>query len=531
LIILINLITIMNYYKEYVTLDSSETGYLESKENKFYVNGKEVTNNRGCPGDEVILNNLEVVDIKNRNKRKIIGIIDCNAKYKISILDRRGKTKIFHVFSPLDHNYSKFYVSCNIKNKQGLLYALIEFQKWPVHTKYPFGSLIEFIGQLGNIQDDLVAYMYYCDIFKPTYRIQKERMKEHQKIIESIQKEDYEIFTIDPEGSKDLDDGFHFKQEDNLIEIGIHIACPSFFLNQEEDLSEIVSRCSTIYSFKNFHLIPNKYSTDLCSLLENTNRKTLCFILKFREDSLIEKEIKICDVKVKKNYKYEEFQINNEKEFQFFSAKYFREELDSHQLVEKWMIHANCLIVEHCQNLKLENIIVRVHKKNEHFLKNNSLLEKYLHQKNENKATYEILTKEQEQEHSKMGCLYTHFTSPIRRAIDFILQTMIINNLKINNMENIILQVNNHQKKIKKFYNIQKKIQFIHNHKEDKITSKAYIIKLKEEYTKLYCQEYDFEIKYYKMVDKYQELEEVNIEIYLFPFEIHLKKKIQVKII
>ena len=94
-----------------------------------------------------------------------------------------------------------------------------------------------------------------------------------------------------------------------------------------------------------------------------------------------------------------------------------------------------------------------------------------------------------------------------------------------------ILQVNNHQKKIKKFYNIQKKIQFIHNHKEDKITSKAYIIKLKEEYTKLYCQEYDFEIKYYKMVDKYQELEEVNIEIYLFPFEIHLKKKIQVKII
>jgi len=42
---------------------------------------------------------------------------------------------------------------------------------------------------------------------------------------------EYSIFSIDPKGSKDLDDAFHYKKEEEYFEIGIHIACPYYFLN------------------------------------------------------------------------------------------------------------------------------------------------------------------------------------------------------------------------------------------------------------------------------------------------------------
>ena len=573
----------MNYYEEHQEIeyiqDTHESGILKIRENTAYVNEKEVENNRGLEGDIVYIENNKVMHIKKRERHKIIGYIDLNSKYKICIPDFRNtsKNKIYHIFSPINKKYPNFYVSLNTKNHKGNVYVLIEFQKWEKKSKYPFGILIDVIGNVGILENDCISALHYCDVYQKKNTYIKEDYLKHQKQINDIQNEntDYTIFTIDPKGSKDLDDGFHFnKIDDTLFEVGIHIACPYIFLNDPKYIDNFFKRITTIYSHKNIHMMPDIYSNDLISLLQKQKRKSICLLLTFDiHYKLINKKVEMSTVYIDKNYDYETFfkethENKNIKEFINFSNLYFKKELDSHKLVEEWMINANCLIVDYLVENNYTNIIVRVHEKNKNInyieQKNDSYLTNLLLQFQEDSATYQLLNTriDENQYHSKMGSHYTHFTSPIRRVVDFYTQGLIIGNLKIETdlLNKYILHVNQYQKKLKKFYNYQKKLELVHDHKEDKVLSDAYILKIKKNYIHVYIRSYNFQIKYnifpYAFMKSYNpqythsndenikieciidgnkimyELYQLlKVELMFFPFEKNINDKIKMKII
>jgi len=582
----------MNYYEQYETI-KSETDYsvIHKIDNLYYANEKEITNNRALHGDIVYIKDNKVINIKERNQQTIVGIINLNAIHKMKI-----NNKIYHIFQPLNKKYEKFYVGLNTNKYTHSIYVIIKFRYWETNSDYPYGDLIDIIGSTSNKENELNAFLHHYQVFQKKMNIPKDKINEDISIIEQLQKNkksDYKIFTIDPKGSKDLDDGFHFSKNENYYEIGIHIAFPQNFLH--EYLLNIMKRFTTIYTYKNINLIPDIYSENLCSLLQKNYRKSLSILIKFDLDynyinynyinyNYINYEIKENIVYITKNYDYDDFQekyfnnseknqknqknqVNKYEDWIKLSEYYFKTTLDSHSIVEKWMIEANKIIANHLIKNNFENIILRVFEEKESsFKSNDNILNKIIHQYQQQSATYQLYKKEESDKykHSNFNdSYYTHFTSPIRRCIDFYNQYLITNKLNIQNKEEIseiVQNYNNYEKKLKKFYITQNLLNFIHQHNNDILETEAYILQIKKNKLKLYIINEKIEVQHilfpYKFLTNYQPTyanennenkkisyiinnifyeykvyDKIKIQLYFYPTETNMFDKIKIKIV
>jgi len=515
----------MNYYNNFEKIEQIENsnqchyGILEKEDTIFYVNNKEVENNRALINDIVFIKNNKVINIKERNIEIISGILCLNTKMKYGVRNK----KLIYLFKPNNKKLPYFYV-CSSSTSNAMVYCIIEFKSWEINEKQPFGNIIEIFGEVGILENEYKNLLYFYNIFNKTSKFNKTKLIEHQEMINNIQKIDYNIFCIDPEGSKDLDDGFHYIEKEDFIEIGIHIACPYKFLNEKQDLEDVLKRVTTIYLSNNINLIPNIYSEDLCSFIEKNNRFSLSIILHIKDNKIIYYKIEEKVVYVEKNYSYEEFDKiyrNNKNLIHFVNTtkSFFQlEEINSHIFVEKWMIYANKIIAEDLisssNSSGLSNIILRVHHNKNVLLDNpknitNEKLIHFLKCKQENSAQYEIyntidisinnsnnttLT----QIHSKMeNSYYTHFTSPIRRSIDFFNQILLIDKkdrYTIEELQEKVNHINNFEKRVKKFYRKKNRLDFIFNNKNtEEILTYGYITELNENSIRVYITEYNLD--------------------------------------
>ena len=184
----------------------------------------------------------------------------------------------------------------------------------------------------------------------------------------------------------DLDDGFHYQVHEDYEEIGIHIAYPYKFLSSPSLIDELFQRVCTLYVHPNIDLISSKYATNLCSFLKNQNRYAISLILKIKDNQLIDYQVKETTVHVRYNYHYEQFDelISNyqkvfkkdEHEHAYLSflrttkAFFQLEKIDSHSLVEQWMIFMNKTMASLLiKNPILNNVIVLVHRSNNNYEK------------------------------------------------------------------------------------------------------------------------------------------------------------------
>ncbi len=525
----------MQYYKEYIeninfNEDNLEYGSIIKIEDNFYVNNKEVINNRGIINDIVIIYNNEVVGIKERSLKKIVGILDLESKIRFST----SKNKSLFLFKPTNKDYPNFYVSYNDNknsNKNSKIYVVIEFKEWNITNKFPIGNLVEVIGKIDNLENIYEHLRYFYDIKNNNMKIDNIKKNDTIKLIESIQNinHDYEIFSIDPLGSKDIDDAFHFKKiddENKIYELGIHIASPFKFF--EYDLLNILDRVSTVYSpIKKYNMLPNNYADDMLSLLENSNRFALSLILKVCNNNIIHYEIKETIVKNINNYDYDNFDkiyIKDSilKEFFDFSKSFFHNKIidDSHKLVEYWMIYANKFVAKYLIDLNLSNIILRSHNSHTNIL-NNSIKEideklfDYLKIRNEESACYKIYDPSkvsEEQTHSKLdNDYYTHFTSPIRRAVDLFIHGLILKKTDLLNkelLENILVKINTFTKNCHRFDRVTRRLKFLYDIKEaeSNIETFGYIIKIDKNRLNVYIPEYNLEEKITIIPYKFQSI-------------------------
>ena len=130
-----------------------------------------------------------------------------------------------------------------------------------------------------------------------------------------------------------------------------------------------MDRVSTVYSpERKYNMLPNIYADELVSLLEGEKRYALSLILLIDgEYNIKDKSIKQTIVKNFKNYDYDNFDKiykndNNLNDFVNFSKNFFKEiQIDSHKLVENWMIYTNKEIANYLINMNISNTILRKH--------------------------------------------------------------------------------------------------------------------------------------------------------------------------
>ncbi len=131
----------------------------------------------------------------------------------------------------------------------------------------------------------------------------------------------HNIFSIDPASCTDVDDALGIEKTNFGYRVGIHIADVSYFIKAGSELDkEAYNRCFTHY-FSSFHvpMIPQKLSSDLCSLMEKKDRLCVSTLVNIDENfNVIDYHVVRSVINSKKKFSYEEAeQHKNNKESQF----------------------------------------------------------------------------------------------------------------------------------------------------------------------------------------------------------------------
>ena len=166
-------------------------------------------------------------------------------------------------------------------------------KRWPITSLHPFGTLVEQLGEMGNLKVETDALLrdnnFAADEFSDAV-IRSVGFDDW-----SVEKEDEAVlaarrdfraektFTIDPNGAEDLDDALHVKTgSDGLVEIGIHIADVANFIKTNSLVDREAKKRGTGVFLVNrtVNMLPAKLSSEVCSLSPGQDRFTVSVVFK-----------------------------------------------------------------------------------------------------------------------------------------------------------------------------------------------------------------------------------------------------------
>lgn len=309
-----------------------------------------------------------------------------------------------YTFRPRDNAYPTYIVASKLKPSQVDVYVRVEIQAWDDKDAHPKASLVDILGEVTNrtVYEDVILA---SQLVLPRNRntIHRSETKKYEGFIEPdfIVDEDWSdtlTVSIDPEGSKDIDDAISIRDVNGTVEYAVHIATPTIWFEKDSPLDEFASsQVTSIYTdTTTHHLLPKILSTNKASLLENEERFCLSVIWSVGKSRIV--RTKIIN---KHTYSYDQSETTTDyqKIHSAFKELFGINPHDSHILVEQSMIKANMCVAEYI----VENS------------KSTALLRKTVL----NSAWYLNWTENSPNSHESLEAdLYTHFTSPLRRYAD-----------------------------------------------------------------------------------------------------------------
>ena len=163
--------------------------------------------------------------------------------------------------------------------------VLVKILKYPEKGKKAEGKIIEVIGNVNEAGIDMLSLIKDYDL---PYKFPKEVVKEAKKYGTTINSEDiknrvdlrgkYNIFTIDGEDAKDLDDAVCVQKLDyGNYKLDVHIADVSYYVRENTLLDkEAYIRGTSIYMLDRvIPMLPRELSNGICSLNAGEDRFTL----------------------------------------------------------------------------------------------------------------------------------------------------------------------------------------------------------------------------------------------------------------
>ena len=353
-------------------------------------------------------------------------------------------------------------------------YVLFSYDSWD--TKHPYGLLDETIGDV-NLLTNTSRYLLHCnDLVYSNKKIQKKIGKIDydttlKNIVEKYNIESLEhkhIFSIDPQGSKDLDDAMSIdKVSDTKYIVRIYIANVLLWIDYLELWEELTNQPSTIYlPHEKKSMLPNILGDQFCSLLEKQKKLVQVFEFCIENNHVNKAESKIYNafVTIKKNYVYDEPNMQSNKHYlllQELSQNITTNRMDSHEVVSYWMVEANKWMADTLHNNEKGIYRTAYHSDLPSGVSNDhkETIQTYLH----THSQY-MLYKQDGLQHSVMKeDKYVHVTSPIRRMVDICNQYYFQMITRSEVSLNAILFMNNKQDRIDDMNTILKKIKKVQN--------------------------------------------------------------------
>ena len=347
-----------------------------------------------------------ITKVLERSHRQYVGVAEVS---RAAIFVRPDSRKL-----PMDIFFSrKLYPEVKDGDK-----VVFRIEDWREGDRSPRGVIVDVLGRQGDNDVEMHAILAEYDLpykFEPEVEQAANAISATIDEKEIAQRRDFRsvtTFTIDPADAKDFDDALSIqKLGDGLWEVGVHIADVTYYVRPESVIDcEAQERGTSVYLVdRTVPMLPEKLCNELCSL--RPQEEKLCFSAVFKlneEAEVLEEWFGRTVIYSDRRFTYAEAQARIETgvgdyaeeiavlndmaqkmrarrfkggavsferaEFKFILDEkgkplgvYTKEQKESNQMIEEFMLLANRRVAEYCayreeQGRKVQRAMVyRVH--------------------------------------------------------------------------------------------------------------------------------------------------------------------------
>ena len=399
-----------------LVVSSRGFGFVQTGDNSsdVYIGSEDM--GTALNGDRVVVRLLPNTSGKSREGR-IIKILE---KEKRILVGTFKKGKHFHFVEPDDkHIHRDIYIADNNTGdaKPGQK-VVIGLESWEDPYLSPEGKVTEILGFADQPGVDILSLIksYHLPLDFPSEVLAETRQIPGEigksEIKKRLDLRDKICFTIDPLDAKDFDDAVSLEKLANGNSLlGVHIADASFYVKENSDLDkEALKRGNSTYLVDRvIPMLPHQLSNNICSLNPKEDRLTFSCLLELdRNANVINYKLKRSIIRSRARLNYDEIQamFDGQKaspeleslrqlledmlslskkltskrlekgslDFDLPEAKVVLDKrgnisdifegirLDSHRLIEEFMLLANQTVARHVYQMNVP-FIYRVHDK------------------------------------------------------------------------------------------------------------------------------------------------------------------------
>ncbi|MEG1411050.1 MAG: ribonuclease R [Terrisporobacter sp.] len=222
----------------------------------------------------------KIVDIIKREVTKVVGLFQENKSFGFVVSDDKKFNQ--DIFIPKR--------SFNGAKKDDKV--VCEITIWPQENRKPEGKIIEVLGKKGErgVEIDSIIRAHGLPEEFPKKVVDEANHVAEQDLGDEIARRvdlrDLNIFTIDGEDAKDLDDAISIEKLDNgNYKLGVHIADVTHYVREKSKLDkEALKRATSVYLVdKVIPMLPRQLSNGVCSLNPFEDKLTLSCIMEIDE--------------------------------------------------------------------------------------------------------------------------------------------------------------------------------------------------------------------------------------------------------
>lgn len=240
-----------------------------------------------------------IINPKVNGKRAEGKILKVLERAKTEVVGIYQKSRSFGFVVPDDKKLGTdiFISKKDAKNAKNNDKVVVNITKYPSKGKNAEGKIIEILGRANEAGIDMLSLIKEYDL---PYEFPEEVLQEARKIPQEINKNEipkrkdfrngFNIFTIDGEDAKDLDDAVCVRKAENgNYLLDVHIADVSYYVKEGSKLDrEAILRGTSIYMLDRvIPMLPVELSNGICSLNAGTDRLALSCLMEINSEGKV----------------------------------------------------------------------------------------------------------------------------------------------------------------------------------------------------------------------------------------------------